>query len=134
MDCFRWAKKETGTAPFPKAKEYQKVKIGAYDQESEVDLYTTDNDSEDFSDSGDREISEDEQEDQVRFEEEQEEGDDSSEEKQEEGNEEVERNWWDSHSEPEELSGSNIKLYRSKLMFYTPTMLEDLVFFVLFFL
>jgi hypothetical protein len=46
MDCFRWAKKDVGTAPFPKAKEYQKLKVGAYDQEedseSEIDLYTTD--------------------------------------------------------------------------------------------
>jgi len=42
MDCFRWARKEVGTAPFPKAKEYQKLKIGAYDQESRIDMYTTD--------------------------------------------------------------------------------------------
>jgi hypothetical protein len=27
MDCFRWAKKDVGTAPFPKAKEYQKLKV-----------------------------------------------------------------------------------------------------------
>jgi len=33
MDCFRWARKEVGTAPFPKAKEYQKLKVGAYDQQ-----------------------------------------------------------------------------------------------------
>jgi len=43
MDCFHWIRKETETAPFPKAKEYQKLKVGAYDQEeSEIDLYTTD--------------------------------------------------------------------------------------------
>jgi len=51
MDCFRWARKEIGTAPFPKAKEYQKLKIGAYDQESEIDLYTTDDDSDTSQDS-----------------------------------------------------------------------------------
>jgi len=46
MDCFRWARKEVGTAPFPKDEEYQKLKVEAYNQEegseSEVDLYTTD--------------------------------------------------------------------------------------------
>ena len=46
MDCFRWARKEIGMAPFPKAKEYQKVKVGAHGQkeesESGIDLYTTD--------------------------------------------------------------------------------------------
>jgi len=49
MDCFRWARKEVGTTPFPKAKEYQKLKIEAYDQEedseSEIHLYTTDDKS-----------------------------------------------------------------------------------------
>jgi len=57
MDCFRWARKEVGTAPFPKAQEYQKLKVGAYNQEeeskSEIDLYTTadvlDEDEEDES-------------------------------------------------------------------------------------
>jgi len=46
MDCLRWAKKEIGTAPSPKAKEYQKLKVGAFNQEEEseleIDLYTTD--------------------------------------------------------------------------------------------
>jgi hypothetical protein len=50
MHCVRWAKKEVGTAPFPKAKEYQKLQVGAYDQEedleSEIDLYTTDDEDE----------------------------------------------------------------------------------------
>jgi len=46
MDCFCWARKEKGTAPFPKAKEYQKLKVGAFVQEeSEIDLYTTDDES-----------------------------------------------------------------------------------------
>jgi len=46
IDYYIWARKEIGTAPFPKAKKYQKLKIGAYDQEEEsewgIDLYTTD--------------------------------------------------------------------------------------------
>jgi len=49
MDCFIWARKEIKTAPFPKAKEYQKLKIKAYnqeeDEESEEDLCTTDEDT-----------------------------------------------------------------------------------------
>jgi hypothetical protein len=51
MDCFRWARKDIGTAPFPMAKQYQKLKVGAYCQEenedSEIDLYTTDEESQD---------------------------------------------------------------------------------------
>jgi len=51
MDCFRWAREEVGTAPFPKAKEFEKIKVGAYDQEedseSEIDLYIPD-EEEDF--------------------------------------------------------------------------------------
>lgn len=27
INCFRWARKETGMVPFPKAKEYQKLKV-----------------------------------------------------------------------------------------------------------
>jgi hypothetical protein len=46
MDCVRWARMEVGMAPVPKAKEYQKLKIGADNQEedwqSENNLYTTD--------------------------------------------------------------------------------------------
>jgi len=30
MDCFRWPKKQVRTASFPKTKEYQKLKVGAY--------------------------------------------------------------------------------------------------------
>jgi hypothetical protein len=65
MDCFRWAKKDVGTAPFPKAKEYQKLKVGAYEQkedlESEIDLYTTDEESSD-EDEDEEEVSEDSEE------------------------------------------------------------------------
>jgi len=91
MDCFRWARKETGTAPFPKDKEYQKLKIGAYDQESEIDLYTTDDDSEDSDDSDDSEDSDS--------------SDDSEQEEEDvpedEQEEPTEKNWWDSDSESE---------------------------------
>jgi len=96
MDCFRWARKESGTAPFPKAKEYQKLKVGAYDQESEVDLYTTDDSEEsEDSDKSEDEYSEDEEadEEQECLEEEEEEKEEEEEE------EEKERNWWDSDSE-----------------------------------
>lgn len=46
MDCYRWKSIEQGTAPFPNAEEYQRIKIGADEAEesedSEVDLYTPD--------------------------------------------------------------------------------------------
>jgi len=95
MDCFRWARKEVGTAPFPKAKEYQKLKIGAYDQESEIDLYTTDNDSEDSNDSGD---SDDDSGSEDCFEENE---DFEDEENHEEEEERTEKNWWDSDADPD---------------------------------
>lgn len=46
MDCLRSARKEVGTVPFPMAKEYQQLKVGAYEQDEdlEIDLYTTDED------------------------------------------------------------------------------------------
>jgi hypothetical protein len=57
IDCFRWAKNEVGTAPCPNAMEYQKLKIGAYgqkeDSDLEIDLYTTDYESNDNSGSED---------------------------------------------------------------------------------
>ena len=93
MDCYRWARKETGTAPFPKAKDYQKLKIGAYDQESEIDLYTTDEDSSD-SESEDESSDGSEQENEDTDEEILEE-----EEASEEECDQVEKNWWDSDSE-----------------------------------
>jgi hypothetical protein len=88
MDCFRWARKEIGTAPFPKAKEYQKLMVGAYGQEgeersdSEIDLYTTDEEETDRSDNEaeDSEVEED-------F------GECGQEEV---ADEEPEKNWWDS--------------------------------------
>jgi hypothetical protein len=52
MDCFRWQRMEKGTAPFPKPKAYQQLKVGAYEQdedededEEQIDLYTTDEES-----------------------------------------------------------------------------------------
>jgi hypothetical protein len=98
MDCFRWARKEIGTAPFPKAKEYQKLKIGAYEQEedseSEIDLYTTDNESSESEeeDSEDEENEEDEEEesDQEELPEEF-----SEQESECEESESPEKNWWD---------------------------------------
>jgi len=88
MDCFRWARKEKGMAPFPKAKEYQKLKVRAYDQEeSEVDLYTTD----DEEDSEDGSINESEVEDQECLEEDSDTEKDSDTE-EEEPEEQVEKN------------------------------------------
>jgi len=93
MDCFRWARKEIGTAPFPKAKEYQKLKVGAYNQEeeseSEIDLYTTDQEE---SEEEEEEASKDELEDELQ---------ENVSEHEPEVEEPVnpERNWWDSDSE-----------------------------------
>lgn len=92
IDCFRWKETDKGTAPFPKANEYQKLKVGGYDQdESEIDVYTTD-DSEEF----DSPMSDSEEE-----EEEKSDGQMSdSEEDQDEGiSKQKYRNWWDSDSE-----------------------------------
>jgi len=52
MDCYRPIKTDAGTASFPKAKEYQKIKIGAYQPESDQeDLYTEKSRSEKLRDS-----------------------------------------------------------------------------------
>jgi hypothetical protein len=96
MDCFRWAKKDVGTAPFPKAKEYQKLKVGAYDQEEdseqEIDLYTTDDDSSEDDGTDNEEDSGEEESDQEELPEEFSEQDSDPE-------EEVssEKNWWDDY-------------------------------------
>jgi len=103
MDCSRWARNEQGTAPFPKAKEYHKLEVGAHDQEeSDIDLYTTDEDSNEGSE--DWEIEEEEE--QGCFEEE--------DEKIEEPEEQTERNSWDSDSDSDYKATLS---YRSKLMF-----------------
>jgi hypothetical protein len=102
MDCFRWAKKDVGTAPFPKAKEYHKLKLGAYDQEeeseSEIDLYTTDDDSEENDDESPEE--EEEEEESEPEEELQEEF--SEEEAEEKEQVSIEKNWWDDYGEDSE--------------------------------
>jgi len=52
MDCYRPVKTDTGTASFPKAKEYQKMRIGACDlEEDQQDLYTEGSNSEELRDS-----------------------------------------------------------------------------------
>jgi len=110
MDCIRWAKNNTGTAQFPKAKEYQKLKIGAYDQEeSDVDQYMTDKEDSDIDSEieqadEEEELLEEEDKEEVLLEEEDEE-EELLEEEDEDDNEEVEeapaleRNWWDSDSD-----------------------------------
>jgi len=51
MDCYRPVKTDKGTANFPKAKEYQKLRIGAYElEEDQKDLYTEESDSEELRD------------------------------------------------------------------------------------
>jgi hypothetical protein len=103
MDCFRWAKKDVGTAPFPKAKEYQKLRVGAYHQEgdshSEIDLYMSDDEesdgeSDEESDGESDEESDKEQED-VPDDELQEEFSEQESEKKESVS--IERNWWDEY-------------------------------------
>lgn len=49
MHGYRWKRTDKGTAPFPKAREYQQCTVAAYDQHNEVlkeiDLYTKDDES-----------------------------------------------------------------------------------------
>jgi hypothetical protein len=106
MDCFRWARKDVGTAPFPKPKEYQKLKVGAYgqeeDSESEIDLYTTDDDSSD--EESDNKVSDEEEESEQVEDNEEEETDQeevleefSEQDSDSEREEEPEKNWWDDY-------------------------------------
>jgi len=63
MDCFRWSRKDKGTAPFPKPMEYEKLKVGAYNQEeSEMDLFMTD-EEENSDEESDSEIEDQKEED-----------------------------------------------------------------------
>jgi hypothetical protein len=108
MDGFRWAKKDIGTAPFPKVKEYQKLKVEAYDQnqksESEIDLYMTDEgESEDKL----QDESEDESKDESEDESKDESGEESEKELQEKFSEQdsnqeesvsLQTNWWDDYA------------------------------------
>jgi len=79
MDRYRPLKMEEGTASFPKAKEYQKMKIGACDQqEDQQDLYTEGSDSEELRDSASEEgssLTDKEESSEVDSEEESEQGD-----------------------------------------------------------
>jgi len=51
MDCYRPVKTDKGTANFPKAKEYQKLRVGAYElEEDQKDLYTEESESEELRD------------------------------------------------------------------------------------
>jgi hypothetical protein len=54
MDCYRPVKIVAGTANFPKAKEYQKLRVGAYElEEEQKDLYaegSEDSDSKELRD------------------------------------------------------------------------------------
>jgi len=90
VDCRRPIKLDKGTAPFPKAKDYQKMKVAGMQLES---------DSEESS-SDDSESEEEEDSEEDESEEEQSEGEclDGEYEQQEE---KEERNWWDSPSDSE---------------------------------
>jgi len=56
MDCFRAVKTDAGSASFPKAKEYQKMKIGARDcEEDQHDWYTEESSSEELRDTAPKE-------------------------------------------------------------------------------
>ena len=51
MHCYRPIKIDAGTANFPKAKEYQKLRVGSYElEEDQKDLYTEGSDSEELRD------------------------------------------------------------------------------------
>jgi hypothetical protein len=51
MDCYRPLKVDAGTANFPTAKEYQKLRVGAFElEEDQKDLYTEDFDSDELRD------------------------------------------------------------------------------------
>jgi hypothetical protein len=101
MDCFRWAKKDVGTAPFPKAKEYQKLRVGAYKQdeesESEIDLYTTDDESSEEENDGSSEEEDDEDPEEEELQE-----DFSEEESDQEEVVSPEKNWWDDYGSDSE--------------------------------
>lgn len=122
IDCLRLARKEVGTAPFPKAKEYQKLKVGSYgqkdDSESEIDLYTTDEEEgESEEEKAERESEEDKEE--GDSEEDEEEGESEEDKEEDEPEDELqeefsareseqeesvcpEMNWWDDHGSDSE--------------------------------
>lgn len=83
---------------FPKAKEYQKLKVEGYNQEeeSEIDLYTTDEEDSGMSDSQEQD-GEDQHSENSKVKEDFE--DDPDGEDKEDQQKECEKNWWDSDSE-----------------------------------
>jgi len=89
-DCMRPIKLDKGTASFPKAKEYQKMKVAGLRLESDSEESSSDDSGSDDSGSEDSEEGESE--------EEQSEGEYLDEE-YEQQEEEEERNWWDSSPE-----------------------------------
>jgi hypothetical protein len=90
-DCIRPIKLDKGTASYPKAKEYQKMKIDGLESDSEEDSsYSEDNESSDCR-SEEEESSESEHKES--------EGEYLDEAAEEQRKEEEERNWWDSPSD-----------------------------------
>ena len=120
MDCFRWARKEVRTAPFPKAKEYQKHKVGGNNQEQEseleIELYTTDEEESDMSE----EDSPEEEHKQCSEDSEAEEDFEENQGPSKEQESEYKRNWWDSDSVDKQAifsltSQMNILTYQSMI-------------------
>ena len=107
-ECRRPIKLDKGTAAFPKAKEYQKMKIAGMQVESDTEESSEESDEEcdksdeEESDKSDEEESDNEESDEEESgseesdEEEQSEGEYFDNERNEEQEEEEERNWWDS--------------------------------------
>jgi len=83
------------TASSPKPKDYQKIEVGAYGQESDIDQNSTDNESDEETHHDSRNKSHPE--DYECFEQECESKYDG--EKEEEEHEPKKRNWWDSNSD-----------------------------------
>jgi len=99
-DCKRPIKLDKGTASFPKAKEYQKMKIAGLGLESNSEDDDSESDSEDSeSDNSESENPESDSSDGEESEEEQSEGEYLDEEYQQQEEEDEERNWWDSSPE-----------------------------------
>ena len=86
-DCFRQIKLDKGTADFPKAKAYQKMRIGAVEfEQGEEDLYDLDSESEEL-----RDTASDQESDSSTSE------DDSESSEESDDHSEMEDNWWDSN-------------------------------------
>jgi hypothetical protein len=111
-DCIRPIKLDKGTASYPKAKEYQKMKIAG------MELSSGDEESSDQSESSDSSGSEEENSEEEESEEEGSEGEYLDEEEDSENDaqqEEEQGNWWDLPEVSDK--SSHIKLAGRKLMF-----------------